>query len=193
MGFTVNNYVKRARFWAFWHPITLMEAMLSLSFLPLAAAQGGETPHLGPLFDEFNLTLEPGQRTEAVGPFYDREETETYQTWALPPLLAFTAYTNLQSFEFTLGYPVMSYIRYGQQYRWQLFQLLSFAGGPTHSETNRDRTTLFPVFFRQRSPIPSENYDAYGPFYGHLQHRLFRDEITYIAFPGTARRGRPTW
>ena len=77
----------------------------------------------------------------------------------------------------------MTYDRYGDQYRWQFFQLLSFAGGPTQRETARDRFTLFPLYFQQRSSDPSENYTAVFPLYGHLKHRLFRDEIFFVMFP----------
>ena len=86
--------------------------------------------------------------------------------------------------EINFVYPVMTYRRYGGQYRWQLFQVLSFAGGPSQEEKVRDRFTLFPIYFHQRSSDPSENYTAYGPFYGHLKNRLFRDEIRYVMFPG---------
>ena len=163
--------------------ITLILASLSFVCLPVMPLAAGESFHAGPLFDDFSLTLEPGRRTEVAGPLYYREQTESQDTWALPPFLASTHYTNIQSSEFTFAYPVMSYIRYGKEYRWHLFQILSFSGGPTQTETNRDRITLFPIYFQQRSPIPSENYTAYGPFFGHLQGRLFRDEITYIMFP----------
>ena len=32
-------------------------------------------------------------------------------------------------------------------------------------------------------PIRTQNYTAVFPFYGHLKHRLFRDEIDFIMFP----------
>ena len=85
--------------------------------------------------------------------------------------------------EFDFLYPLLTYDRYGSQYRWQLGQVLSFAGGPTQTETNRDRFTLFPLYFQQRSTDPNENYTALVPFYGHLKHRLFRDEIFFVMFP----------
>ena len=63
------------------------------------------------------------------------------------------------------------------------FKLLSFAGGPTQRETARDRFTLFPLYFQQRSSDPNQNYTAVFPFYGHLKHRLFRDDIFFVMFP----------
>ena len=183
MRFTVNNYVNRRWKSRLGLSITLTASMLSTALTPFFALGAEDSPHAGPLFDDFPLTLEPGHRTEAAGPFYYEERTDSRETWALPPFLASTHYTNIQSSEFILAYPVMSYIRYGQQYRWQLFQVLNFAGGPTQKETFRDRITLFPFYFQQRSSDPSQDYTACGPFYGHLQNRLFRDEITYVMFP----------
>jgi hypothetical protein len=39
------------------------------------------------------------------------------------------------------------------------------------------------LYFQQRSPVPEDNYTAVVPFYGHLQNRLFRDDIFFVMFP----------
>jgi hypothetical protein len=80
-------------------------------------------------------------------------------------------------------YPVLTYRRFGTEYRWQLGQLLSFAGGESPQGGDQKRFTLFPLYFQQRSPVTNENYTALIPFYGHLQKRLFRDEIFFVMFP----------
>jgi hypothetical protein len=85
--------------------------------------------------------------------------------------------------EFNLVYPIVTFDHYGDQFRWQFFQLLSFAGGESGTETNRNRFTLFPVYFQQRSSDPAENYTAVFPFYGHLKNRLFRTEIFWVMWP----------
>jgi hypothetical protein len=154
---------------------------LAVSGIPSTAR--AESPPAGPLFDEFDLTLAPGHRTEALGPFFYSEQQETQRIWAVPPLLSYTRDPEMESKEFDFLYPVMTYDRYGDQYRWQLFQLLSFAGGPTQRESARDRFTLFPLYFQQRSSDPSEDYTALIPFYGHVKHRLFRDEVFFVMFP----------
>ena len=64
-----------------------------------------------------------------------------------------------------------------------VFQLLSFSGGPTQQASAQDRFTLFPLYFQQRSSDPSQDYTAVFPVYGHLKHRLFRDEIFFVMFP----------
>jgi len=53
------------------------------------SAFGSDTLHAGFLFDEFDLTLAPGHRTEAAGPFFYSEHKETRNTWAVPPLLSY--------------------------------------------------------------------------------------------------------
>jgi hypothetical protein len=170
-------------------PITLTKALAPACFflLSLSSCLAADSLHAGPLYDEIHLTLSPGERVEAFGPFFYDEHKESQWTWAIPPLLSCTKDPELEMTEFDLVYPLFTYDRYGGQYRWQLFQLLSFAGGPTQTETWRKRFTLFPVYFQQRSPDTNENYTAYGPFYGHLKHRLMRDEIFYVMFPGYSK------
>jgi hypothetical protein len=158
-------------------------SVLFLLFLTASVARGSEPIHAGPLFDDCKLTLSLGERTEALGPLFYDEESEGKRTWAIPPLLSDTHDPATALREFDLLYPILTYDRYGDQYRWQLCQTLIFAGGPSQTESNRNRFTLFPVYFQQRSSDPEENYTAVFPFYGHLKHRLFRDEISFVMFP----------
>jgi hypothetical protein len=144
---------------------------------------GADFLSAGPLFQQFYLTLSPGHRTEAVGPLFYREQAETQKTWAIPPLISYTTDEAVGLKEFDILYPLLTYDQYGGQHRWQLLQILSLAGGPTSKENSRERFTLFPIYFQQRSSDPTENYTAVFPFYGHLKHRLFRDEIFFVMFP----------
>jgi hypothetical protein len=98
-------------------------------------------------------------------------------------LLSYARDPGTESVEFDFVYPIVTYSRYGGQYRWQFFQLLSFAGGPTQEESARNRFTIFPFYFQQRSSVPDENYTALIPLYGHLKNRLFRDEVFFVMLP----------
>ena len=169
-------------------PRNRFTSCLLLSCLLLAVsvspnAFGSDTLHAGFLFDEFDLTLELGHRTEAVGPLFYSEQKDTRSTWAIPPLLSYSSDPGTESKEFDFLYPLVTYDRYGEQYRWQFFQSLSFPGGPTQGETARDRFTLFPLYWQQRSSDPNENYTAVFPFYGHIKHRLFRDDNFFVMWP----------
>jgi len=146
------------------------------------AASAQEWLHLGPAFDHFKLTLDPGERTEALGPLFYTERKDTQHTWGVPPLFSLVTDAATESEEYDVLYPLLTYDAYGKQYRWQFVQLFSFSGGPTQTETKRRRFTIYPFYFQQRSSDTNENYTAVFPFYGHLKNRLFHDEI-YVVTP----------
>jgi hypothetical protein len=155
--------------------------LLALSF-PFADF-GADNFVAGPLFSQFSLTLDIGHRTEAIGPFFYNQEKDSEMTWAIPPLFSHDSDPAVESREYDLLYPVLTYERFGTEYRWQLAQVLSFSGGEDPRDFPVKRFTLFPIYFQQRSPDPSENYTALVPLYGHLKNRLFRDEIFFVLFP----------
>ncbi len=148
----------------------------------LAPAQ---TPiEAGPLYDAFTLTLAPGHREEILGPAYYSEQKESQAQWAFPPLgLSSTEDPTLGYKEFDLLYPLLTYDQYCTELRWQLFQVINWAGGQNQNKTADRRFTLFPLYFQQRSTNPGRDYTAFFPFYGQLKNRLFRDEIDFCLFP----------
>jgi hypothetical protein len=157
---------------------------LFLPALSRAEAVPAENTDCGPIFDRFQLTLEAGQRTEAAGPFYYSQQTENATTWAIPPFFSGDRKPGVDAQEDDFLYPVLTQIHYGQESRWQLFQLLSFSGGQEPSGATKDQVTVFPFYFRQRSPDTNLNYTAVLPFYGRIKNRLFRDEIYFVMLPG---------
>ena len=156
-----------------------MGLILALSFS--SRAEDGFSA--GPIFDEFALTRELGHRTEALGPFFYQQRKGDKFTWAIPPLLSHDIDTATDTEEFDLLYPILTYDRFGMEYRWQLVQLFSFSGGQNPNQVPARRITLFPLYFQQRSAEADRNYTALFPFYGHLQNRLFRDDIFFVLFP----------
>lgn len=161
----------------------ILLAAWCLAGLALSVARGADFLSAGPLFHEFYLTLTPGHRTEAAGPLFYKEEADTQKTWALPPLMSDSSDPSTGLREFDILYPLLSYDSYGEQHRWQFLEVFSWAGGPTSLEKSRERVTIFPLYFQQRSSDPSQDYTAVFPFYGRLKHRLFRDEIFFVMFP----------
>ena len=138
----------------------------------------------GPLYDQFPLTLAPGRRTEILGPFYYSQQSESEHQWAIPPLtLSHTLDPVLDYEEFDFAYPVITYDRFGEEYHWQFFQMFNLAGSRYQDDSHTHRVTLFPLYFQQRSTDPRQNYTAVFPFYGHINHRLFRDDIDFVLFP----------
>ena len=159
----------------------------------------GSTPPLGPLAQQFQLTLEPGQRTELLGPLFFHEDRglpgDVTTVWSIPPLLSHGFNRDIDYEFYDFLWKGATYNRYGKEYRIQILQWLSFAGGVTQTDTNVDRFTLFPFYFQQRSSIPEKNYTALLPFYGTLKGRFFRDEIFLFLFPlysQTLKRGVTT-
>ncbi len=137
----------------------------------------------GPAFSRFRLTLEDGERTEAVGPLFYSDEIGDQSRWAIPPLLSHTANRGVDSEEWDFLYPILTYDRSGAEYRFQILQLFSFAGGSSQTETNTHRFSLFPIYLQQRSPDRSRNYTSLMPFHGHLRNRFFRDEVRFVMLP----------
>jgi len=152
-----------------------------LCFPIVAVGQSGLS--LGPLYDQFPLTLDPGYRTEAAGPFFYQQKKDTEKSWGLSPLFSRVADPATETKTCDLLYPLLTCETYGEEYRWQFCQLLSFSGGQNQMGVPRNRFTLFPLYFQQRSPDTHEKYTALVPLYGHLKDRLFRDEIFFVMFP----------
>jgi hypothetical protein len=144
----------------------------------------------GPLFENFKLTLSPGERTEVMGPLYYFNRQETTRLWASPPLFSYTLDEGADWEEFDFLYPLLTYDRFGPTYRFQILQLFSFSGGGMLSDTNVHRFTLFPLYFQQRSEDPDKNYTAVFPFYGRLKNRIFRDEIDFVLWPAYVKTRR---
>ena len=137
----------------------------------------------GPAYSRVALTLEPGARTEIIAPFYYSEERGDISQWGLPPLLTVTHDHGIDSTEIDFLYPLLTYDRFGAEYRFQIGQLFNFSGGEMQNETNKHRFALFPIYLSQRSPDKSQDYTSVLPFYGNLKSRFFRDEIHYVMMP----------
>lgn len=151
-----------------------------LSGLFLSHAAGIES---GPLAHQFPLTLSPGDRTEILGPLLSYERREAQTQWGMHPLFSHTLDTGVDVEEFDLAYPLLTYDRFGTEYRFQILQVFSFAGGLDQQEGKARRFTLFPVYFQQRAADSNLNYTAVFPLYGRLKNRLFRDDIRFVLFP----------
>ena len=139
--------------------------------------------HAGPFYDQFPLTLDSGQRTEAAGPFFYEQEKDTEKARAIPPLFSSDSDPAIEQSEDDFLYPLLTHIKYGTEYRWQFLQLFSFSGGQDPKDFKKRRFTIFPFYFQQRAPATNENYTALFPIYGHINGRLFRDKIFFILFP----------
>ena len=143
------NHPAHQRYWRLWL------AFIFLLTRFCEQVDGGETNNFGNsygfIFDRFNLTLEQGYRTEAAGPFYYSQQTEDENSFAFPPFYSHVCNPSVQYTNYDFLYPLLTRMQYGQEWRWQLFQLISFAGGQEPTGADKTRHTIFPFYFYQRS------------------------------------------
>jgi len=137
----------------------------------------------GFLFSRHRLTLEAGERSEALGPLFHRQKTEAENILAFPPFFSHSVRPDTDAEEYDVLYPLLSFDRFGREYRWHLIQLFNFTGGQNQAEVERHQFNLFPVYMQQRSPDTNLNYTALFPIYGHLKNRIFRSEIDFALWP----------
>lgn len=162
-----------------------------LSCLAVLAGAGAGVSHAqlpelltaGPFAAEFPTVWEQGVRGEALGTLATWEQVEDTTRWSITPLLSYESTPVLERERFDFLYPVLTWRRSGTEYRWQIGQLFSFSGADRQSEDGVIRRSVFPIYFEQRSRSATNDYLAIVPFYGHLENRLFRDEIDYYMFP----------
>ncbi|MDE3066301.1 MAG: hypothetical protein KGJ60_01990 [Verrucomicrobiota bacterium] len=160
------------------------QAWAFLLLMGLSATAFAQTDfHAGPIFDQFQLTLDSGQRTEAAGPLFYDEQKGPERTWALPPFFSRDTNPDVESVADDFLYPLATWRRFGDEHRWQFIQLFSTSGGRQPDGSFRRRFTLFPIYFQQRSTDTNDDYTALAPFYGQIKDRLFRDDIFFVLFP----------
>ena len=152
--------------------------LIGLASVPLRA--GVEA---GPAWHDYKLTLLPGSATEGFGPVWGREKSEGSSAWRLSPLISHYADTATERSEYEVLYPAFTYDRFGTEYALHFLQFFQINGSSTVDDESKKRTTLFPIFFRQKSSNPTNDYFALLPLYGHLRNRLFRDEVHFVLAP----------
>jgi hypothetical protein len=172
-------------------------ALLS-SFLspvsPLAATNStpASSLNLGLLYDKVPTTFHDGERTEILGPLFSLEHSGTSSLFTFSPLFSLYRDSSIPQTEAELGYPILSFDKFGKEYRFQILQVIAFSGGESTTSGDTKRTTIFPFYFRQRSETPDDSYVAVVPFYGRMKNRIFRDRIFFVLLPAylqTEKRG----
>lgn len=138
---------------------------------------------LGPFYHRSALTLQPGTRVEALGPLLSQDSNEPEHSLTVSPFFTYRRDRQADATELSVIYPLISYNRFGAEYRFQCLQLLSWAGGRSLRDQTASRATFFPFYFQQRSSDSNRNYTAVFPLFGHLENRLFRDEVDFALFP----------
>src|SRR5262249_28335338 len=106
--------------WRLLHTIIFTAFLIAaLAGAPGARAADSDWFNAEPLFDHSPLTPDPGTRTELSGPLFYSEQKESHHTWAIPPLMAHLIDPVTDYEEFDLGYPILTFDRFGKEFRWQ--------------------------------------------------------------------------
>ncbi len=150
-------------------------------------------PWFGPAWSEFDTAFQPGHSVEAVGPLWESTDTDGEHLWRFSPFVVRVTEPALEKVEWNVLYPAMAYRRYGTEWRLHIFQFFGFSGGSTVDEETKRRITIFPIYFRQKSSNPTNDYLAVLPFYGHLHNRLFRSEMRFILAPLYVQTRKPDY
>ncbi len=127
-----------------WRCLGTALAALIISVNPGLAADG---PSVGFAFDRFQLTLEEGYRTEAAGPFYYSQQSDSNSVWAVPPIFLSQDRPAVDAHGDNFLYPLFTYRRYGTERHWQFFQLISATSGLKANDADTKEFTLFPDLF----------------------------------------------
>ncbi|HEX7858851.1 MAG TPA: hypothetical protein VF773_00850 [Verrucomicrobiae bacterium] len=148
--------------------------------------------NVGPIYDQVPTVFREGERTEILGPIFSLEKSGSASLFTISPLFSLYRDSTIPQTETELGYPILSFDKFGKEYRFQILQVIAWSGGETLQGGDKKRTTIFPVYFRQRAPNPDDNYVAVVPFYGRMKNRIFRDRIFFVMLPAflrTEKRG----
>ncbi len=150
---------------------------------PEAMSKGGDGKDWEVIEPSESIRFRTSGEQKTIGPFYKFEEGSESRMWAIPPLLSHETWKGVEAEEWDILYPLVTYDRFGSEFRLQLFQSFSFSGGINQESERTKRLTLFPFYFQQRSEKADNNYTALFPIYGHLENRFFRKEIDFLLFP----------
>ena len=170
----------RSRFSASWSGWLLLVAT-GLGLGQPSASRADEI-ELGPILHEFKLTLEEGERVEAVGPLFSYEHSKGHEQWSFTPFLTYRLDRYIDGSELDFAYPFMTRDQFGEEYKWRFFLMTSFSGGRREEDQTR-RFTLFPIVFSQWTREGEMEYFAIFPLGGTIRDRLNRDAIRFWLFP----------
>jgi hypothetical protein len=159
-------------------------AVAAFAAMGLAAAEPASSWDLaGPLRSRFDLTLEPGERTEVVAPFWFHQTSDSVDQYGLAPFFSVYRDSDLDRTLLDFGYPFLTYKKSAAEYRWQLFQIFNLAGGATQSGDVTKRRAIYPFFLQQETMGGTNDYTAVLPFYGSAKNKFNRDEVGWTAWP----------
>ena len=102
--------------------------------------------------------------------------------WAMPPLFSYTSIQDDDFEEFDFLYPLLTYDRFGNEYRFQIFQVFYFRRRPNPA-WKPTSASVYPVPVLLSATLADPRAELHRAA-SHLRHicknRLFRDEIHFV-------------
>jgi hypothetical protein len=111
------------------------------------------THHFGPAYDRYPQVLSPGSRTEVLGPLFGWETSERGRLFRFTPLFSLYRDSVVEQTEFEVAYPILAFDKFGKEYRFHIFQVLSWSGGESLKGGDTQRTTISPSISAKNHPI----------------------------------------
>lgn len=151
---------------------------LSLALLPYASAK---EMNFWPAFvKQWDAPHGRADQTGSLGPFLARTDRGDTRILSFRPLWTSFKDAQLDSGHAHILYPLLNWYHSEQVDFGHALNLVQF-----RSDRARDETffQFFPFIFSNRTPDPENSYFAFWPFGGVLKNRLWRDRITFAAWP----------
>jgi hypothetical protein len=175
---------------------TLRLLLILLGLLPsLAAGLRAEETNVWPLWVGQTETDAQGDvqnnRWDAAGPFFFHYTSKDGQTsGGFRPVYVESSNSRDQETHAYVLYPLFSYHRNRDGYRWSLFSLINHyeatgaaAKNPTAGKAAPGGFDLWPVYFSRETGNPATSYHAVMPIYGDIKNRFGMDRLTWTLFP----------
>jgi len=135
------------------------------------------------------ITVERDPKTnskevDALGPFITSKKNDVRSEYGFRPFFYVVNDKERDSSEFDFIYPIATYDRRGDDWRFQFLVYLLYydkkksQGGFVEREFN-----LFPFIFTKKAENKDDSYFALFPLFGNLKNKFYKDEINFVLFP----------
>jgi hypothetical protein len=175
-----------------------MRLVLPLSLLAVlagaTACAGGEERNIWPVLVEQNDAALAAPRWTAAGPLLFSQPVEpsrfngaTTASGFRPFYLSATTEGGQVRDGYGL-YPLFSYHRMEDGYRWSFFSLVNhYSTTASRDSATQQGFDLWPLYFSRDTGNPETSYHAVLPLYGDVKQRFGQDRLTWVLFPLYAR------
>ncbi|PTY06353.1 hypothetical protein DB347_13065 [Opitutaceae bacterium EW11] len=175
------------------HPLILLTGLTALS----TVASAGEERNNWPVEVEQPSALPPARQEttrSGLGPFLFSQPVSTNQfsgavrARGFRPLFLEAVDSQGEAVETDFLYPLFTYRRAPDGYRWSLFSLVNHYSTQSAPQAAPNQGfDLWPFYFSRDTGNPETSYHAVLPIAGTVRNRFGQDKLSWIGFPLYAR------